>query len=168
MKNALISLIVVGVGICLFSAYKIYTNGTPAVTISSYEGCVAAGYPILESYPEQCKTPDGQTFVNPNATPVVPPPTETPPSTPPAQTNEQKSSAAAKNELAKELKIDEKLITVTEIKPANWSDGCLGLSTPDEICSQAIIAGYKITLTAATKTYIYRTNSDGTSLRREK
>src|SRR5262249_13843171 len=26
---------------------------------------VKAGNPILESYPEQCKTPDGRTFVNP-------------------------------------------------------------------------------------------------------
>lgn len=30
--------------------------------ITSYEDCVKAGYPILESYPEQCKTPDGKTF----------------------------------------------------------------------------------------------------------
>ena len=33
------------------------------VTINSYEECVAAGYPIMESYPEQCKTPDSRTFV---------------------------------------------------------------------------------------------------------
>ena len=31
-------------------------------TINSFESCVAAGYPILESYPEKCKTPDGRTF----------------------------------------------------------------------------------------------------------
>lgn len=30
--------------------------------ITSYETCVAAGYPVLESYPPQCKTPDGKTF----------------------------------------------------------------------------------------------------------
>ncbi len=30
--------------------------------ISSYEECAAAGNPILESYPPQCKTEDGQTF----------------------------------------------------------------------------------------------------------
>ncbi|HLD64319.1 MAG TPA: Gmad2 immunoglobulin-like domain-containing protein [Candidatus Peribacteraceae bacterium] len=32
-------------------------------TIDSFEDCVAAGYPIMESYPEQCRTPDGRTFV---------------------------------------------------------------------------------------------------------
>ena len=31
--------------------------------ITSFEECAAAGYPIMESYPEQCKTPDGKTFV---------------------------------------------------------------------------------------------------------
>jgi hypothetical protein len=31
--------------------------------VTTYEECVARGYPILESYPEQCKTPEGATFV---------------------------------------------------------------------------------------------------------
>jgi hypothetical protein len=30
--------------------------------INSFDECAAAGYPILESYPEQCKTPNGKTF----------------------------------------------------------------------------------------------------------
>ena len=38
--------------------------------ISSFEECKAAWYPIMESYPEQCKTPDGRTFTN---TPIVQP-----------------------------------------------------------------------------------------------
>lgn len=35
----------------------------PISTINSFEECVSAGYPVLESYPRQCKTPDGQTFI---------------------------------------------------------------------------------------------------------
>ena len=34
--------------------------------INTYEECVAAGYPIQESYPTRCATPDGRTFVNPD------------------------------------------------------------------------------------------------------
>jgi hypothetical protein len=34
--------------------------------ISTYEECVAAGYPVMESYPTRCATPDGRTFVNPD------------------------------------------------------------------------------------------------------
>ncbi|MGB3345783.1 MAG: hypothetical protein WBA71_00810, partial [Candidatus Humimicrobiia bacterium] len=34
----------------------------PTPDINSFEECVSAGYPVLESYPRQCKTPDGRTF----------------------------------------------------------------------------------------------------------
>jgi len=30
--------------------------------INNFEECVSAGYPVLESYPRQCKTPEGKTF----------------------------------------------------------------------------------------------------------
>lgn len=30
--------------------------------ITSFDECVAAGYPVMESYPRQCRTPDGPTF----------------------------------------------------------------------------------------------------------
>ena len=31
--------------------------------ISNFEECAAAGYPVMESYPRQCRTIDGRTFV---------------------------------------------------------------------------------------------------------
>lgn len=31
--------------------------------VADFEECVAAGYPVLESYPRQCQTPEGRTFV---------------------------------------------------------------------------------------------------------
>ena len=40
-------------------------------SISTFEQCADAGMPVSESYPEQCRTPDGRTFVRkvaPNAT----------------------------------------------------------------------------------------------------
>jgi len=43
----------------------LYANAQDAggdETINSYEECVAAGNPILESYPEQCITEDGRGF----------------------------------------------------------------------------------------------------------
>ena len=36
------------------------------LNVSSYAECVNAGYPVRESYPTQCATPDGRTFVNPD------------------------------------------------------------------------------------------------------
>jgi hypothetical protein len=42
-----------------------YDNGAKEVfaEITSFEECAAAGFPIMESYPEQCRTPDGKHFV---------------------------------------------------------------------------------------------------------
>jgi hypothetical protein len=32
------------------------------IAVNSFDECVIAGYPVQESYPEQCKTPEGKTF----------------------------------------------------------------------------------------------------------
>ena len=46
-------------------AYKILPMmgdpGDPGF-ITSFSECAEAGYPIMESYPRRCKTPDGKTF----------------------------------------------------------------------------------------------------------
>jgi len=51
---ALLGVVILGV---LFSS----TIGIRRV--GSFEECAAAGYPVMESYPRQCKTPDGRIFV---------------------------------------------------------------------------------------------------------
>lgn len=33
------------------------------LNVSSFEECVAAGNPVMESFPEKCKTPDGRQFI---------------------------------------------------------------------------------------------------------
>jgi hypothetical protein len=49
-----------------------------------------------------------------------------------------------------------------------WTDGCLGLATPGELCTQALVEGWRIILTDNQKTWVYRTDSSGTNLRLEK
>jgi hypothetical protein len=34
-----------------------------AAVVNSFEECAAAGYPVAESYPRRCTTPDGRSFV---------------------------------------------------------------------------------------------------------
>ncbi|MDB5204518.1 MAG: hypothetical protein JWP09_546 [Candidatus Taylorbacteria bacterium] len=58
-RNAIYAIIII-----IFAFLGILTlSKIPAKPITTYEECTAAGYPALESYPEQCKTPDGKTFV---------------------------------------------------------------------------------------------------------
>lgn len=51
-----------------------------------------------------------------------------------------------------------------------WSDGCLGLGGPAELCLAALTEGWRVELidTATGKSYVYRTNLDGTQVRRER
>jgi hypothetical protein len=66
MKTPLILLAAVLVILIAGGAWYFY--GTPKVTepdprtILSFEACVAAGYPVMESHPRQCRTPDGRTY----------------------------------------------------------------------------------------------------------
>ena len=39
--------------------------------IASFVDCAKAGYPIMETYPEQCRTKDGRTFVKPIPNPEI-------------------------------------------------------------------------------------------------
>jgi hypothetical protein len=58
IKNILILIVFVGIFIWLgFSQNK---KTTP--TVLSFEDCVKAGYLVMESFPRQCKTPDGRTY----------------------------------------------------------------------------------------------------------
>lgn len=41
-----------------------------APTVLSFEDCVAAGYPVMESYPRQCRTPDGRTYAEEITPPI--------------------------------------------------------------------------------------------------
>ena len=59
-------LIFLGILIAVLVAVFIYWNykgaEEPDITVSNFEECVAQGYPVMQSYPRQCRTPDGKTF----------------------------------------------------------------------------------------------------------
>ncbi len=71
------------IGFMLFRPNAVVAPEPVVSTITSFEECKSAGYPIMESYPEQCRTPDGKLFVrdikkeDEKPTPV-PKPTPTP------------------------------------------------------------------------------------------
>lgn len=58
----LILLIVAGASLGLRLLGGSANRGPSAIT--SFEECATAGYPIQESYPRQCRTPEGKTFVS--------------------------------------------------------------------------------------------------------
>jgi len=39
------------------------SDDSPVTLITSFDECVSAGYPVMESFPEKCSVPGGETFV---------------------------------------------------------------------------------------------------------
>lgn len=67
MKNfplvlILLAVLLIGV-ISTFHVFKNKKDSSNLSGIKSFEECVKAGYPAMESYPRQCKTADGKYFV---------------------------------------------------------------------------------------------------------
>ena len=56
----------------LIAAYAANREQQALLSITNFDECVAAGNPVMESYPEQCRTPDGRTFVNERQAAPVP------------------------------------------------------------------------------------------------
>ncbi len=51
-------------GFSLILVSVIFSSGCISKTeVENFDECMAMGYPVMESYPRQCKTPDGTIFV---------------------------------------------------------------------------------------------------------
>jgi hypothetical protein len=85
MKRSTIAVIIIVIILLVIIGLLVFDIGRRQpesyVSIMNFEECSKAGYPILESYPPQCKTPDGRTFTQavasstptPSASPSVSP-----------------------------------------------------------------------------------------------
>ena len=58
-------------------------------------------------------------------------------------------------------------LRVVEAEPQNWNDGCLGLSEPEEICTQAIVSGWRVIVTDGMREWAYRTDDSGSLVKLE-
>jgi len=76
--------------------------------------------------------------------------------------------AAVRTLVAEELGVSEGVIIVMTAFEKEWRDGCLGLAGEDELCIQVITPGYEVTVLAQGKERVYRTNADGSQIKRAK
>ncbi len=56
------AILVIGIIITIGAIFIIQKNKS-IVSVVNFEECREAGYPVMESSPQQCRTPDGRTFV---------------------------------------------------------------------------------------------------------
>lgn len=58
-------------------------------------------------------------------------------------------------------------LQIQQAEAHTWPDGCLGLAAPDQFCTQALVPGWRVTVTDGTHSWVYRTNANGSQLRPE-
>jgi hypothetical protein len=47
------------------------------------------------------------------------------------------------------------------VQPVDWSDSCLGVTIPEQMCAPAVVPGYRVVMVANNRQYEAHTNSDG-------
>ncbi len=117
-----------------------------AVFISA---CSTPGSPIVIT--EETATP-----TEPVSTPT-PTPTHIPVDLPPAARAAMQALAAALG-----LSIDD--ITLVSTEAVDWPDGCLGIVHMGVMCTQGIVPGFRVVLSANDQQYEYHTNADGSTV----
>ncbi len=68
---------------------------------------------------------------------------------------------------ANELGIARRNLSIVSATSETWSDGCLGVPSPVELCLAALTPGWRVELTDGNKTWFYRTNANGEYIRQE-
>lgn len=97
---------------------------------------------------------------------VTPAPTQEPTVLPPVEAFPA-AALLARQALAETLGTQPEKVEIRAVESVEWPDSCLGLGGPAEACLQAVLPGYRITLSFEGLEYVYRTDEKGTNLRRE-
>lgn len=76
-------------------------------------------------------------------------------------------STLIRQDLARRLGVSVNQLRVVAVSNQTWPDGCLGLARPDEMCTQALVSGWRVRLAYGERVWTYRTNQSGASFRLE-
>ncbi|MEA5595040.1 hypothetical protein [Rivularia sp. UHCC 0363] len=62
-------------------------------------------------------------------------------------------------------KIPQPKLTIVDYSQQTWRNGCLEVLKPGEMCTQALVPGYQVTVSDGSQKWTYHTNKDGRNLR---
>lgn len=80
---------------------------------------------------------------------------------PPGGQENTPAAQAARQKLAANLGLDPLAISFKSVVAVEWSDSCLGVTIPEQLCAPAVVPGYRVILLANNRQYEAHTNSDG-------
>ncbi|MBD2510378.1 hypothetical protein H6G91_24375 [Nostoc muscorum FACHB-395] len=56
-------------------------------------------------------------------------------------------------------------LTIIQAQQQTWRNGCLELANVDELCTQALVSGWRVVVGAVDQTLVYHTNQTGSAVR---
>lgn len=128
----------------IMGAACLFNGGTPDVVVTNFEECVAAGNPVMESYPRQCRHESvpyveelDQPFNNTRTSAEDAPPGSI------HNLPVPEAVAAARAKIASDLGVREGIVIVMTAYERTWTNGCLDLQEPGEICTRLSCRGMK-------------------------
>lgn len=74
---------------------------------------------------------------------------------------------AVLRDLANRTRFNISTLRIVQAERQQWSDGCLGLGGPTELCRAVIVPGWRVTVEGGRQTFIYRTNESGSIVKLE-
>jgi len=116
----IIVILVVAIGALLVAPEKETVSDIDEPIINNFEECIAAGNPAMESYPRQCRTPDGKHFVE-----SIPEQEE---ATPTSTTIEQKELTSSTKENC----------------DSSYPDVCIASYPPDLDCDEISYSNFRV------------------------
>ena len=72
---------------------------------------------------------------------------------------------AVLQDLGRRQGISTRQVQIIDYNQQTWRNGCLELPQPDELCTQALVPGWRLVVSNDKQNWIYHTNSNGRSLR---
>ncbi|BAZ41371.1 hypothetical protein NIES4101_73370 [Calothrix sp. NIES-4101] len=86
-------------------------------------------------------------------------------SLPTENTKSQNLPSSVKNAIFRDLSKKQGIlisnIDVIQYQEKTWNNGCLGLAKPGELCTQALVPGWQVTVGDGKQNWIYHTNKNG-------
>ena len=70
-------------------------------------------------------------------------------------------SQRVKQKVAELTKVNVDQVEILTVEPRTWPDGCLGIQSPDLMCTQALVRGWLVTVKSGKQRLNYRTDQTG-------
>ncbi|MBD0266158.1 MAG: hypothetical protein ICV78_26600 [Tolypothrix sp. Co-bin9] len=87
----------------------------------------------------------------------------------PSNNQSNKLPASVRNAVlqaaSKRLQQPTSQLRIIEFQQQTWKDGCLELANADEVCTQALVPGWRVVVGIGEQTLVYHTNQTGSALR---